>query len=97
MVEAADISGKEDWLADPRTGKLYPSVLTVLMTYAYGRPNFRDVPEPETSITIELNIPKPPGVRRTDSTGYPRPFPLRDASEPSPSNRRSAHCPPPAC
>ncbi len=37
MVEAADISGEEDWLADPRTGKLYPSVLTVLMTYAYGR------------------------------------------------------------
>ena len=34
-------------LADARTGKLHPSVLTVLMTYAYGRPNFRDVPEPD--------------------------------------------------
>ena len=56
-------------LADARTGKLHPSILTVLMTYAYGRPYLRDVPEPETSITIELNIPKPPGVRRTDSTG----------------------------
>ena len=56
-------------LADARTGKLHPSVLTVLMTYAYGRPNPRDVPEPETPITIELNIPKPPGVMRTDSTG----------------------------
>ena len=56
-------------LADARTGKLHPSILTVLMTYVYGRPNLRDVPEPETSITIELNIPKPPGVRRTDSTG----------------------------
>jgi hypothetical protein len=39
------------------------------MTYAYGRPNLRDVPEPETPITIELNIPKPPGVMRRDSTG----------------------------
>ena len=56
-------------LADARTGKLHPSVLTVLMTYAYGRPNPRDVPEPETPITIELNIPKPPGVSSTDSTG----------------------------
>ena len=46
-------------LADAQTGKLHPSVLTVLMTYAYGRPNLRDVPEPETPITIELNIPKP--------------------------------------
>ena len=56
-------------LADARTGKLHPSVLTMLMTYAYGHPNLRDVPEPETPITIELNIPKPPGVMRTDSTG----------------------------
>ena len=56
-------------LADARAGKLHPSVLTVLMTYAYGRPNPRDVPEPETPITIELNIPKPPGVRRAESTG----------------------------
>ena len=56
-------------LADARTGKLHPSVLTVLMTYAYGRPNLRDVLEPETPITIELNIPKPPGVMRADSTG----------------------------
>ena len=56
-------------LADARAGKLHPSVLTVLMTYAYGRPNLRDVPEPETPTTIELNIPKPPGVMRTDSTG----------------------------
>ena len=31
------------------------------MAYAYGRPNLRDVPEPETLITIMLNIPKPPG------------------------------------
>ena len=62
-------------LADARTGKLHPSVLTVLMTYAYGRPNPRDVPEPETPITIELNIPKPPGVIRRDSTGSP-PSPL---------------------
>ena len=56
-------------LTDARTGKLHPSVLTVLMTYAYGRPNPRDVPEPETPITIELNIPKPPGVSSTNSTG----------------------------
>ena len=56
-------------LADARAGKLHPSVLTVLMTYAYGRPNLRDVPEPETPITIELNIPKPPGVMHADSTG----------------------------
>ena len=56
-------------LARPRPGKLHPSVLTVLMTYAYGRPNLRDVAEPETPITIELNIPKPPGVMRADSTG----------------------------
>ena len=56
-------------LADARTGKLHPSVLTVLMTYAYGRPNPRDVPEPETPITIDLNIPKPPGMMRADSTG----------------------------
>ena len=55
-------------LADARAGKLHPSVLTVLMTCAYGRPNLRDVPEPETPITIELNIPKPPGVMHTDST-----------------------------
>ena len=55
-------------LTDARAGKLHPSILTVLMTYAYGRPNLRDVPEPETPITIELNIPKPPGVMRTDST-----------------------------
>jgi hypothetical protein len=39
------------------------------MTYAYGRPNLRDVPEPETPITIELNIPNPRGVMRADSTG----------------------------
>ena len=39
------------------------------MAYAYGRPNLRDVPESETPITIELNIPKPPGVMRTESTG----------------------------
>ena len=45
-------------LADARAGKLHPSVLTVLMACAYGRPNLRDVPEPGTSITIELNIPK---------------------------------------
>ena len=55
-------------LADARAGKLHPSVLTVLMAYAYGRPNLRDVTEPETPITIELNIPKPRGVMRTDST-----------------------------
>ena len=30
-------------LADARAGKLHPSVLAVLMTYAYGRPNLRDV------------------------------------------------------
>ena len=48
---------------------LTPSVLTALMAYAYGRPNPRDVPEPETPITIELNIPKPPGVSSTNSTG----------------------------
>ena len=42
-------------LADARAGKLHPSVLTVLMTYAYGRPNLRDVAEPDTPITIELN------------------------------------------
>ena len=58
-------------LADAWAGKLHPSVLTVLMAYAYGRPNFRDVPEPETPITIELNIPKPPGVMRTDSRANP--------------------------
>ncbi len=28
-------------LTDARAGKLHPSVLTVLMTYAYGRPNLR--------------------------------------------------------
>ena len=56
-------------LADARAGKLHPSVLTVLVTYAYGRPNPPDVPEPDTTITIELNIPKPPGVMRTESTG----------------------------
>ena len=56
-------------LPDARAGRLHPSVLTVLMTYAYGRPNLRDVPEPETPITIELNIPKPPGVMRADSMG----------------------------
>ena len=74
-------------LARPRPGKLHPSVLTVLMTYAYGRPNFRDVPEPETPLTIELNIPKPPGVMRADSTGQSRHFPQRGASKPSPLNR----------
>ena len=31
------------------------------MAYAYGRPNLRDLPEPETPITIELNIPKATG------------------------------------
>ena len=36
------------------------------MAYVYGRPNLRDVPEPETPITIELNIPKPPGVMRDE-------------------------------
>ena len=41
-------------LADARAGKLHPSVLTVLMTYAYGRPNPRDVPEPDTPITIAV-------------------------------------------
>ena len=56
-------------LADARAGRLHPSVLTALMAYAYGRPNLRDVPEPETPITIELNIPKPAGVMRRDSTG----------------------------
>ena len=56
-------------LADARAARLHPSVLTALMAYAYGRPNLRDVPEPETPLTIELNIPKPPGVRRADSTG----------------------------
>ena len=35
-------------LADARAEKLHPSVLTVLMTYAYGRPNLRNVLEPET-------------------------------------------------
>ena len=57
------------FLADTRAGKLHPSFLTALMTYAYGRPNLWDVPEPDTFITIELNIPKPPGVMRADSTG----------------------------
>ncbi len=56
-------------LADARAGKLHPSVLTVLMAYAYGRPNPRDVPEPDTTITIELNTPKTPGVTRTGSMG----------------------------
>ena len=56
-------------LADAQAGRLHPSLLTALMAYAYGRPNLRDVPEPETPITIELNIPKPPGVRRAESTG----------------------------
>ena len=56
-------------LADARAGRLHPSLLTALMAYAYGRPNLRDVPEPEAPITIEWNIPKLPGVRRTDSTG----------------------------
>ena len=56
-------------LADARTGKLHPSVLTVLMAYVYGLPNLREVPEPETPLTIELNIPNPPNVMRTDSTG----------------------------
>ena len=51
-----------------RAGRLYPSVLTVLMTCAYGRPNLRDVPEWVTPIAIELNIPKPAGAMRTDST-----------------------------
>ncbi len=56
-------------LADARAGRLHPSVLTVLMTYAYGRPNLRDVPEQKEPISIELNIPKSPGVMHTDSTG----------------------------
>ena len=51
-----------------RAGKLYPSVLTVLIAYAYGCPNPRDVPESEPPITIKLNMPKPPGVIRRDST-----------------------------
>jgi len=39
-----------------------------------------DVPEPsETPITIELNIPKPPGAMHPDSTGSP----------PSPLNRQT--------
>ena len=67
IVEDPEVQAR--LLADARTGKLHSSVLTVLMTYAYGRSNLRDVPEPETPITIELNIPKPPGVMRTDSTG----------------------------
>ena len=50
-------------------GVVHLTGLTALMAYAYGRPNLRDVPEPETPITIELNIPKPPGVMRADSTG----------------------------
>ena len=55
-------------LADARAGRLHPSLLTALMAYAYGRPNPRDVPEPETPLTTELNIPKPPGVSSTEST-----------------------------
>ena len=43
-------------------------------------------PEPETPITIELNIPKPPGVMRTHSTGQPRHCLLLGAFEPSPLN-----------
>ncbi len=61
IVEDPEVQAR--LLADARTGKLHSSVLTVLMTYAYGRSNLRDVPEPETPITIELNIPKPPGVK----------------------------------
>ena len=56
-------------LADARAGRLHPSLLTASMAYAYGRPNPRDVPEPETPITIELNIPKPPGVIRAVNSG----------------------------
>ena len=56
-------------LADARAGRLHPSLLTTLMAHACGHPHLRDVPEPETPITIELNIPKPPGVMRRDSTG----------------------------
>ena len=67
IVEDPEVQAR--LLADARAGKLHPSVLTGLMTYAYGRPNPRDVPEPDTPITIELNIPKPPGVMHTDSTG----------------------------
>ena len=54
-------------------GRLHPSLLAPLMAYAYERPHLRDVPEPETPLAIELNIPKTPGVMRTDSTGEPRP------------------------
>ena len=61
IVEDPEVQAR--LLADARAGKLHPSVLTVLMTYAYGRPNLRDVPEPETPLTIELNIPKPPDVK----------------------------------
>jgi len=67
IVEDSQVQAR--LLADARAGRLHPSVLTVLITYAYGRPNLRDVPEPETPITIELNIPRPPGMRRRDSTG----------------------------
>jgi hypothetical protein len=57
-------------LADARAGYLHPSLLTALMAYTYGPgPSLRDVPEPGTPITIELHIPKPPGVMHTDSTG----------------------------
>ena len=66
---AEDAEGPAHLRADARAGTLYRSVLTVLMDYAYGRPNLRDLPEPETSITLELNILKPPGVMRTHSTG----------------------------
>ena len=54
------------WLMRGGAGRLHPSLLTALMAYVYGRPNLRDVPEPETPITIELNIPKPPGVMRDE-------------------------------
>jgi hypothetical protein len=33
-------------LADARTGKLHPSVMTVLMAYAYGRPRDTTTSEP---------------------------------------------------
>ena len=38
-------------LADARTGKLHPSVLTVLMTYAYGKPRDTTTSEPMIPIS----------------------------------------------
>ena len=38
-------------LADARTGKLHPSVLTVLMTYAYSKPRDTTTSEPMTPIS----------------------------------------------